>query len=468
MKLYNSLSKKLEEFKPLKPTKVGVYTCGPTVYDYISIGNWRTYVLGDLVVRSLRYLDYQVKYIMNITDVGHLTGDNLGDADIGEDRIEKAAKRDKKTAWDVAKFYTEDFLKGFEKLNLVKPFKFTKATDYIDEQIELIKKIEAKGFSYKISDGLYFNVKAFEKAGNQYGGISDLDEIKEGARVAKNPEKKDPRDFALWKLSPQDKKREMEWSSPWGTGFPGWHAECSAMSIKHLGTQFDIHIGGEDLKSTHHPNEIAQSEAATGKKPFVKYWLHGAFLLVDGGRMGRSLKNVYTIWDVEKKGFDALALRYFYLTGHYRKQLNFTWQALKDSQNSLDKLREAVSNLALDNSKTKNGLKLEEEFKNSIANDFNMPEALAVVWKLVKSSLKKEDKLQLLAQFDKVLGLDLVAESKKKIKLPADVKKMLEKRQLLREDKKFDEADKIRKEIRKKGFVVEDTKKGVKIKLVKG
>ena len=495
MKLYNSLTRKKEIFKPIRKAKVGVYTCGPTVYDYISIGNWRTYILGDLAVRSLKFLGYKVEHIMNITDVGHLTGDNLGDADIGEDRIEKAALKEKKSAWQIAKFYTQDFLKGYKKLNLTPPKKFTKATDYIPEQIELVKKIEAKGFVYKTRDGLYFDVGAYEKVGNQYGQISDLDRIKEGARVAKNPEKKDPRDFALWKFSPKDKKRQMEWSSPWGIGFPGWHVECSAMSLKYLGNAFrgkqfygeqsrtiDIHIGGEDLKSIHHPNEIAQSEAATGKKPFVKYWLHGAFLLVDGKRMGKSLGNVYSIQDIEKKGFEALALRYFYLTGHYKKQLNFTWQALAGAQASLDRLRQSVDNQTATMSrfstpKEQDVIALKEQsvianfssrFKNAISDDLNMPEALAVVWQMLKSNLTKPEKLKLLNQWDEVLGLDLIAGAKKKLKLPSDVKKLIEKRQLLRKEGKYHEADRMRKEIKKKGYLVEDTKKGVKIKLVKG
>ena len=333
------MTRKIEEFKPIKGNKVGVYTCGPTVYDYLSIGNWRTYFLGDLVVRVLKYLDYEVDYIMNITDVGHLTGDNLGDADTGEDRMEKASKKESKTAWDIAKFYTDDFLKSYDKLNLLQPKKFTKATEYIKEQIELIEKIEKKGFIYKAEDGIYFNIQAYEKAGNKYGELSTLDEIKEGARVKTKIKKKDPRDFALWKFSPKNEKRQMEWKSPWGTGFPGWHAECSAMSMKHLGEQFDIHIGGEDLKSTHHPNEIVQSEAASGKKPFVKYWIHGAFLQVDGGRMGKSLGNAYRLQDLEKKGFEPLVLRYFYLTGHYRKPLNFTFKALKGVSEAYKKLR---------------------------------------------------------------------------------------------------------------------------------
>ncbi len=345
MKLYNSLTRKIEDFEPINPPRVGLYACGPTVYDYVTIGNWRTYALGDLLARTLQYSNYQINYIMNITDVGHLIGDNLGDADIGEDRIEEAAKRESKTAWDIAKFYADDFFKGYKKLNLFQPEKFVKATDHIQEQIELVRKIENAGFTYKISDGIYFDIRAYESAGNKYGELSTLDDLKKGGRVKPNLEKKDPRDFALWKFSLFEEKRQMEWDSPWGKGFPGWHIECSAMSIKYLGEQFDIHLGGEDLKSVHHPNEIAQSEAATGKKPFVKYWLHGAFLLVDGGRMGKSLGNAYTLRDIGKKGFDPMALKYFYMTGHYRKQLNFTWEVLRAADIAYQKLKNHVIEL---------------------------------------------------------------------------------------------------------------------------
>jgi len=343
MKLFNSLSRQIEDFIPFNDKKVGIYTCGPTVYSFVTIGNWRTYFLGDIVVRALQYLGYETDYVMNITDVGHLTGDNLGDASTGDDRLEKAAVKENKTAWDIANMYTDDFLEGYELLDLRKPKVFCKATDHIAEQIEMVKIIEEKGFVYKTSDGLYFDTAKYETTGNVYGKLSNIDQVKEGTRVEPNPEKKDPRDFALWKFSypngrdfdsnqdDENTRRQMEWGSPWGLGFPGWHIECSAMSRKYLGDQFDIHIGGEDLRSTHHPNEIAQSECATGKKPFVKYWLHGAFLQIDGGRMGKSLGNAYTITDIVNKGFLPEHLRYFYLTGHYRQPLNFTWESLENA-----------------------------------------------------------------------------------------------------------------------------------------
>ena len=308
LNLYNSLTRKIEEFKPLESDHVGVYTCGPTVYDYVTVGNWRTYMLGDLIVRTLVYNGYNVRYYMNITDVGHLTGDNSGDADTGEDRMEKAKKREGKNAYEIADFYAQDFKKGYARLNLSQPKAFLPATEHIPEQIALVQKLMDKGIGYKISDGIYFDTAAYEEQGFEYGELSNLDQIKAGARVDFNPEKRNIRDFALWKFSPTNEKRDMEWESPWGVGFPGWHIECSAMSMKYLGNQFDLHVGGEDLKSTHHPNEIAQSQGATGQAPFVAYWLHGAFLQIDGGRMGKSLGNAYNLSDIDARGIDPITL----------------------------------------------------------------------------------------------------------------------------------------------------------------
>lgn len=482
MKLFNSLSRALEEIVPINPPMVTMYTCGPTVYDYATIGNWRTYVLSDLLVRCLTYLGYQVKFTMNLTDVGHLTGDNVGDADTGEDRLEKAAKRERKTAWDVANFYSLDFVNSYDKLNLTRPIIFSRATEHIAEQIDLIGQIEAAGFTYKINDGIYFDVRAYEKAGNKYGELSTLDEIKAGARVEVNKEKRDPRDFALWKFSPPaggaGAKRDMEWESPWGVGFPGWHVECSAMSMKYLGEQMDLHAGGEDLKSTHHPNEIAQSEAATGKKPFVKYWVHGAFLLVDGGKMGKSLGNAYSLHDVEKKGFDPLALRYFYLTGHYRKQLNFTWEALAATESALKRLRghltewkeaencssgpAGISGIfeILGISGTSSCAEYEARFKEAIENDLDMPAALAIVWELVKSDYPDRAKKASLFKFDTVLGLELAQYQEEKVEVSPEAKGLLEKREALRGEKRWGEADRVRKQLEEMGYAVRDEEGG--------
>ena len=463
MKIFNSLSRKVEEIEKKPGDKIGVYTCGPTVYDYVTIGNWRTYTLGDLVVRTLKFLGYDVSYVMNITDVGHLTGDNLGDADIGEDRLVKEAKKERKTAWDIAQFYIEAFFNDFDKLNLEKPEVFARATDNIREQIALAKKLEENGLTYKTSDGIYFDTVRYEKTTkNKYGELSNLDKIKEGARVEINPEKKNPRDFALWKFSPSSEKRDMEWDSPWGMGFPGWHLECSAMSMKYLGETFDIHVGGEDLRSTHHPNEIAQSQGATGKK-FVDFWVHGAFLMVDGGRMGKSLGNAYTISDLEKKGFSALDLRYFYLSGKYNEPLNFTWESLKAAQNAFKKLREQVAamkaqtqrtTLSFDKQKRIEDFRI--QFLQAVNDDLNTPRSLAILWETLKSNIPSEDKYDLAISFDEVLGLKL-SEISKTEEISGEIRKLMEKREKLRKENNFEEADQIRKQIEDAGYKVKDS-----------
>lgn len=422
---------------------------------------------SDLFVRALKYSDFEVDLVMNLTDVGHL----VSDADEGEDKLEKGARREGKTAFEIAEFYSRDFVGSFTELNMVAPRIFAKATEHVVEQIELIKKIEEKGFAYRINDGIYFDTKAYEKVGNKYGELSTLDQIREGARVEINKEKRDSRDFALWKFSyPQGRsfdstqddalnKRQMEWESPWGIGFPGWHIECSAMSMKYLGEQFDLHIGGEDLRSTHHPNEIAQSEAGTGKRPFVKYWVHGAFLLIDGGRMGKSLGNAYTLQDIRLKGFDPLDLRYFYLTGHYRKQLNFTWEALSAAKEARRKLIRMVG----DWGKGEIGCaEFEGRFKEAISDDLNMPQALAVMWELIKSEYPESAKKASLLKFDEVLSLGLKDVVKKEI--PKEIRELVGRREELRKEKKWQKADEVREEIEKRGYTVEDTEEGVKIR----
>lgn len=406
---------------------------------------------------------------MNFTDVGHLTGDNSGDSDSGEDRMVKAAKREKKTAWDVAKIYTDLFIEDFDKLNLTRPDKWVKATDHIVEQIDLIKRLEKKGLSYKISDGIYFDTVEYEKLGYKYGELSDLDQLKEGARVEANPEKKNPRDFALWRFSPNGEKRDMEWESPWGVGFPGWHIECSAMSMKYLGETFDIHVGGDDIRSTHHPNEIAQSQGATGK-PFVKYWVHGALILIDGARMSTSLGNNYKVSEIEEKGFDPLALKYLYYSTHYRQILNFTWEGLEAAANALSKLRENVNFLRNEKQRTMLSAEKREKVDNysrrfvgALSDDLNTPQALAIVWEVVKSNIPSEDKYDLLMTFDEVLGLKLREITLKRVEVPDEVAAMIEKREEVRKAGNFQEADKLRDEIFKKGFLVHDTPEGPRV-----
>lgn len=458
LKLYNSLSKKVEEFKPLDPEQVTMYSCGPTVYDYVQLGNFRTFSLGDFTTRILKFNGYKVKYIMNFTDVGHLTGDNAGDADTGEDRLEMAAEKEGRSARDIASFYIEDFLKSYVKLNLTKPTKFTRATDYIQEQINLIKELEKKGFTYKTSDGIYFNTGKFRN----YGHLSGMTEesIREGARVEPNPEKKHPMDFALWKFSPQDKIRWQEWDSPWGIGFPGWHIECSAMSMEELGPTIDLHLGGEDLKMIHHQNEIAQSEAATGQE-FVCYWLHGAFLQVDGGRMSKSEGTGYTLSDVISRGFDPLAVRYMFMTAHYRTPLNFTWEGLQNVQNSLKKLYDIIGSYKEDSE-----AELNEDYMNkfteAINDDLNMPKAVAVLWELLKAELPEDVKIKTLLKYDEVLGLNM--ENYVGFEVPSQIMSLAKTRQEYRKAGIWDKADFVRKQIAEQGYIVEDTPQGFKVK----
>lgn len=464
LKIYNSLTKKIEEFKPMHPPEVGMYTCGPTVYDFAHIGNFRTNITADLLLRSLIFFGYKPTYIMNITDVGALTGDNAGDADTGEDKMEKASKRESKTAWDIAKYYKDQFIKDFEALNLLKPLRFPKATDHIKEQIELIKTLQEKGYTYKTSDGIYFDTSKFK----EYGKLSTIDTkgMQAGIRVDMR-DKKNSTDFALWKFSPKGEKRQMEWDSPWGTGFPGWHIECSAMSMKYLGETFDIHVGGEDLRSTHHPNEIAQSEAAT-EKPFVHYWVHAAFMNIDGKRMSKSLGNNYTVSDLSKKGYSPMVLRYHFLTVHYRQTMNLTFKALDASKEAYRKLSEHVSRYKKE--KERNELSYEklekiekarDNFKYAIGNDLNLPKALSVAWEVVKSSIPSTDKYDLLSSFNEVFGL--IFEKQQHIMIPEEIKQLVQKRQVLKKESDFKEADKVREQIEQKGYSVIDMRDGYEV-----
>lgn len=456
LKLYNSLSRKIENFKPIHTLQVGMYSCGPTVYQFAHIGNFRAYATADLLVRALIYNGYDVDFVMNITDVGHL----VSDSDTGEDKLEKSAKKEGKTAWEVAEFYTEAFLNDYDALGLIKPTTLCKATDHIAEQIDLIQKLEDKGYTYETSDGVYFDTAQFKA----YGQLSSLDQIREGARVEANEEKRNPRDFALWKFSPQDEKRQMEWKSPWGKGFPGWHIECSAMSMKYLGETFDIHTGGVDHKEIHHPNEIAQSEAATGKK-FVNYWIHNAFMLVNGQKMSKSLENTYTIYDLGKEGYDPLSLRYLYFQTHYRQEMNFTFASLDGATNALRKLRNDVAQLGEPEGSAK---EFEERFFEAINDDLNMPKALAVMWELLKSDQPNGAKAHSIFKMDHVLGLNL-KEGSMQIKneegiIPDHIKKLLEEREEFRLQKQFIAADQLRKKIEALGYSIEDNPKGTLIK----
>ncbi len=451
LKLFNTFSRTVEEFQPLNPPKVGFYGCGPTVYDQAHIGNLRAYVFDDILRRTLIRDGYQVTFAMNITDVGHLTSD----ADEGEDKLEKGAKREKLSVWDVAEKYTALFKQDLAALNIAEPDQWLRATDNIPEQIALIQKLEQKGFTYRTSDGMYYDTSKFKN----YGKLArlNLEGQKEGARVEVNEEKRNPSDFALWKFSPKEEKREMEWESPWGIGFPGWAIECSAMSMKALGETFDIHTGGVDHIPVHHTNEIAQSEGATGK-PFVKYWVHNEFLLVDDGKMAKSLGNAYTLDDLRQKGFSPLAFRYYCLGAHYRSKLNFTWAGMQASQTALDQL--TVRAIALGDADGEGAVEYEQKFFEAVNNDLATPQALAVMWDMLKSSVPDLMKKTSLLRMDEILGLGLAVAKRETIDIPIDVQVLLDERQEARLGKDWKKSDDLRKQIAAAGFSVKDTANG--------
>ncbi len=452
LKLYNSLTRSVDAFEPMEPPKVGLYTCGPTVYNFLHVGNWRTYVFEDVLRRSLDFLGYTVRHVMNITDVGHLTSD----ADSGEDKLEVGGAREGKTAWEVAKFYTDAFLADSRELGLLPPEVLCRATDHIPEQIELCRRLEAKGLLYKTADGVYFDTARFKDYG-RLAGIENLAGAKAGARVEANPEKRNAADFAVWKLSPPGKKRHMEWDSPWGRGFPGWHIECSAMAMKYLGESFDIHCGGVDHIPIHHTNEIAQAEGATGK-PFVRVWMHGEFLLMNAAKMAKSAGGFITLADLKAKGIEPLDYRYHCLTAHYRKQLEFSWDALESSKTARRRLRDAAAELR---KRAAPGpvscADWEQRFKAALAGDLNIPEALAVVWDLLRADLPDAAKLAFLQTAEKVLGMGLFEEARA---LPPELAELVEKRAKARAAKDFALSDSLRKELDGKGVLVEDGKDG--------
>jgi cysteinyl-tRNA synthetase len=455
MKLYNTLSRKLEDFKPINSKKVGVYSCGPTVYWYQHIGNLRTYIFSDILRRVLEYKGYKVKQIMNVTDVGHLTSD----ADTGEDKMEKAAKKEGKKAADIANHYWSIFREDFKKLNIQEPAKWTKATEYIKEQIELIKKLEEKGFTYQTKDGIYYDTSKFPN----YAKFAKINvkELKAGKRVEVG-EKKNNTDFALWKFSQKEEKRQQEWESPWGVGFPGWHIECSAMAMKELGETIDIHTGGEDHIPIHHTNEIAQSEAANGKK-FVNYWLHGAFLLSKGKKISKSKGGLYTIAELEELGYNPLDFRYLCLKTKYRMPLNFTLESLDSAKNSLDNIKNKIKVLDNDSKGDINGFK--KLFLDAINQDLNMPRALAILQEVVKTgNLGGKEKLTLIKDFDNILALDLTKIEK--IKIPTEITELMENREKARKNKEWDLSDSLRDKIKSKGFLVEDAKGKQKLKKI--
>ncbi len=456
LKIYNGLTKQKEEFIPIDSNSVGMYTCGPTVYNYAHLGNMRTYIFEDVLKRILMYNGYKVKHIMNITDVGHLAGDN----DMGEDKIEKESEKENKTAIEIADFYALRFQEDLTNLNIIYPEVFCRATDNIKEQINIIEVLEKKGYTYKTSDGVYFDtskVKNYTKLSHQ-----KLENLKEGARVEINIEKRNPTDFALWKFSPTDKKRQMEWDSPWGVGYPGWHIECSAMSIKYLGEQFDIHCGGIDLM-LHHSNELAQSEAFTNKVPWVKYWMHGEFLnLKDGEKMAKSTGNFLTLKsEFQNHNIDPLVYRYATFGVHYRKQMEWNNDIIISAENSYLNLIKKVKNLGSKIGKIDENFK--EKFLQDINDDLNMPKALATLQEVIKSNLIDENKLATILDFDKVLGLQLY-KIKRDI-IPKEIEEIAMIRKEARKNKNWIKSDELRKEIENKGYQIKDIDGGYEISI---
>jgi len=462
---YNTLTRKKEEFHSIDENRVRMYSCGPTVYSYAHIGNFRTYIFMDTLRRVLKYNGYELKHVMNITDVGHLESD----ADEGEDKMEKAARKEKKDPYEIANFYTEIFLKDMGKLNIDKPEIITKATENISQMIEYVKEIIKNGYAYETSKGIYFDISKLDK----YPVLSNrkLDDQIAGARVDVDPEKKNPYDFALWIKAPEN--HIMKWESPWGLSYPGWHLECSTMGRRFLGEEFDIHTGGVDHIPTHHENEIAQSKGATGKIP-AHVWMHCEYLQVDGGKMSKSLGNTYTISQLEEKGISPLAFKLFCFTAHYRNKLNFTFEGAYGAQKALERLYDSYK-------KNVNGVddvdediikEYEERFLAYINDDMNMPGAMSVVWEIARNAKKSIKFADLLLKFDKVLGLDmknaenylLEFKHEESEELPEEIKALVEERKQARAEKNWAKSDEIRDRIISLGYSIKDTKDGIIVK----
>jgi len=457
--LYNTLTRQKEAFAPIRPGEVGLYTCGPTVYNFAHIGNLRTYIFEDVLKRVLTFNGYAVRHVMNITDVGHLTGDR----DMGEDKMEAGSRREGKTAWGIAEFYTQAFKQDIARLNILEPTIWCKATDSIPEQIDLIRILEEKGFTYRTRDGIYFDTAKFPG----YARLSsqNLEALQEGARVEKNPEKRNATDFALWKLSPPGVRRQMEWDSPWGVGFPGWHIECSAMSMQFLGEQLDIHCGGIDHIDIHHTNEIAQSEAATGRR-FFNFWMHGAFLNIQGGKkMAKSEENFLTLENaLVKRGIPPLAYRFAAFLTHYRKPMEYSDESIQAAKNGLEHLCNQVREVANGSQTAAGGVSsaYRQKFLEAVNDDLNMPRALAVVQEMLKSDIPASEKHGTILEFDRVLGLGLDQVDKGE-ELPAEVRQLVEDRRRARESKNWAESDRLRDAIQALGYIVKDTRDGMKL-----
>ena len=458
IRFYNTLTRKKEDFVPISDKQVTMYSCGPTVYNYAHIGNMRAYIFMDSVRRTLKYVGYKLKGVMNITDVGHL----LSDGDEGEDKMEKASREQQKSVYEIAQMYTKAFMDDLDKLNIGKPEIIAKATEHIPEMLDYVVKLVEKGYGYETSDGIYFDISKFPSYG-KLSGLSLENQIA-GARVDVNDEKRHPADFALWKKAP--KEHIMQWESPWGMAYPGWHIECSAMSKKYLGSRFDIHTGGVDHIPVHHENEIAQSEALEGHQT-VNYWMHGEFMQVDGGKMSKSLGNTYTVSDLEKKGYSPMEFRYFCLNTHYRKTLNFTFAALDAAKTAYSRLLSLLfehKNSAVATSE-ETLKRYDDEFLAAISDDVNIPLGIGVLWSMLKEPASK-DIYTLAQKFDRVLGLRLDSEPHrpKQVEAPAEVVELANKRLEARKNKDFAKSDELRNKIADLGYSIVDSKDGFELK----
>lgn len=455
---YNTLTKKKQIFIPLNPKEVKIYSCGPTVYKDATIGNMRTNIFQDVLRRVLRYNGYKIKHVMNITDVGHL----VSDGDEGEDKMLKSAREEHKTPLEIANHYTKLFFNDLESLNIETPEVVCKATEHIKEMLEYVKELMKNGYAYETSTAIYFDISKLDK----YPILSNLnvEEQKAGARVDVDPEKRNPYDFALWIKAPEN--HLMKWDSPWGPSYPGWHIECSAMGRKYLGEQFDIHTGGIDLIPTHHENEIAQSKGACGKIP-ANYWMHGEYLLINGGKMSKSLENVYLIKDLKEKGYDPIVYKLFSYSCHYRNKLNFTWEGIEAASKSLERLKKGYKAHLEGKDEVDNRTvsEYEERFHKAINDDLNMPAAMSVVWEVVRAEEKSPKLAELLFKFDTVLGLKIEEETKKQVEeIPQEILNLVDQRKIARENKDWIKSDELRELINQKGYDIKDTKQGTEIK----
>jgi cysteinyl-tRNA synthetase len=457
LKFFNTLTRKKEKFVPVSDDAVTMYSCGPTVYNFAHIGNMRTYIFMDILRKTLKFSGYKLKSVMNITDVGHLQSD----ADEGEDKMEVSARAQKKSPYEIAEFYSQAFFADLKKLNIEVPDIIAKATDHINEMIDYVKQLEDNGFAYQTSDGIYFDISKFAGYG-KLSGIK-LDEQLAGARVEENEEKRNPADFALWKKA--EPTHIMQWQSPWGKGYPGWHIECSAMSVKYLGKIFDIHTGGVDHIPIHHENEIAQNEALTGNKS-VNFWMHGEFMLVDNGKMSKSLGNTYTISDLEKMGYAPAVFRFFCLNAHYRKKLNFTFSGMDAAKTAYFRLLNQLYKHKI-SQKTADPKKIEKyraEFVDALTDDLNAPLALGVLFTMLKEEESK-DYFDLALEMDYILGLNLADakphDEEENADIPQEIKELVEARAAAKADKNYALADELRNKIQEMGYLLKDTKDGV-------